>query len=203
MRIIDAIWTRAFGKVDGIDAEPSAPATNAPLPAPSPIDIDDRAHIADDISRDIGALLNSYRIVCEPGAPSKLQVSGGLSETMPVISSVSTEQLKLVDAETQARRLLSAVIDWNLGGRCLPYAYMVALHRVMCSDLSWHCAPWNPVASPLRRLLGGKKTYIWTKLDNGRPHRLRAYAIPVKLPAKLRDMAMAEPRFQPEARSAA
>jgi hypothetical protein len=177
---------------------------SAPSPVSDPIDTDDDALITDDVPRGIGDRPNiTGRILCEPSAPSKAQIAqdrrqldGAASETSPTPG----RGPKLMDAETNARKLISVMIGWGLGGHSVPYAYMVEYHREMCRRLAWQPGPWNPVAAELRRLTGGRKTYAWFKLEDGRPHRLRVYEIP----HRMRTERFAEGRVDiPETRSAA
>ena len=189
------LFRALFGRTDSSIGAAASPPVSAPIDT-------------DDGSGGIGELPDvTGDIIVEPAAPSRIGIArskkqlGELaSETSPTPSTAGRRP-QLVDPQTHARQLLSALIEWNLGGRSIPYAYMIEYHRELCRRLACQPGPWNPIASEFRRLTGGKKTYRWFKLENGQPHRLRVYVIP----HRLRTERFAEGRadIAAEARSAA
>lgn len=76
-------------------------------------------------------------------------------------------------AEEHAR----ALHEWLLspGGRTgeVPASDLEAIYAEMCGEFIWHVRPWSPVASELRKILGGEKSYAWR---DGK--RVRVYRIP-------------------------
>ena len=188
MRLFQALWP--FGKADSVaDDDKSGTGTSSNLDVVSPVVVDAVSVGIGDVPSVTGAIL------CEPYAPSKLVRDD--DETTPV---TTRGKLEFVwPAETHARELLSALLQWGYAGQELPYARVKALYETLCARLGWECGGWNPVGAALRRLTGGKKLYRWFRLSNGELHRLRVYAIPMALPAQ---RSVGAPTFA-EVRSAA
>src|SRR5262245_33157098 len=105
---------------------------------------------ADDGSNGIGGLPDvTGDIIVEPAAPSRIgmarrdkQLGELASETSPTPPAAGRRP-QLVDPQTNAQQLLSALIEWGLGGRSIPYAYMIEYHRELCRRLGWQPGPWN------------------------------------------------------------
>jgi hypothetical protein len=88
--------------------------------------------------------------------------------------------------DAHAGRFLELLQEGGITGDIL-FEDIFELYHELLPTIGWAPRPWNPVARELKKLLGGKKTYVWLESDDGAAHRLRVYRLP-------RDLARARTR---------
>lgn len=82
-------------------------------------------------------------------------------------------------ASAHARLLVDWLTEngtWTEAG--LLFSTVSAEYHAMCLSTGLAPKPWNIVGCEFRELIGGKKSYLWVTLPDGR-HRLRVYRQPV------------------------
>jgi hypothetical protein len=79
--------------------------------------------------------------------------------------------------EAHAGRFLELLQGRGITGDIL-FEDIFGLYHKLLPTLGWEPRPWNPVARELKKLLGGKKTYVWVESEGGVAHRLRVYRLP-------------------------
>jgi hypothetical protein len=79
--------------------------------------------------------------------------------------------------DARAGRFLELLQESGITGDIL-FEDIFALYHKLLPTIGWAPRPWNPVARELKKLLGGKKTYVWFEGDDGAAHRLRVYRLP-------------------------
>ncbi len=77
--------------------------------------------------------------------------------------------------EAHAARLISWLVNERCVTRGLLFNELLELYHEMTGSLGWCPLPWHPVGRELRKLLGGKKSYVWVTDDGGVDRRLRVY----------------------------
>jgi hypothetical protein len=127
------------------------------------------------------------------GAPRQLLKSRAVEPARPARQSAGIER----SPEHHAERLLHWLLEQQ-ESTALFYPEVHILYHRTTRKLNWAPRAWNPVARHLTKLLGGRKTYVWTAAVDGSRHRLRVYLLPNRCdpggPQGARTIANIEPR---------
>ena len=78
-------------------------------------------------------------------------------------------------ADVHAARFLHWLIRERGIKRGLLFDELLPLYSEMIASLGWSERPWNPVGAEIRKLLGGKKSYVRITDRHGTERRLRIY----------------------------
>lgn len=114
-------------------------------------------------------------------APTPPNPQPALAVQLPTptpVAPVPAKARQLVDkpAEIHASRFLQHLREDDDAPFDVLASDLMPLYEDFCAEMGWRELHWNVVAPHLKKLLGGKKSYLWLN-EGGVRRRLRVYHI--------------------------